>query len=72
MVETYSPNEEFGRWIDQLATPSRFGAKDRRGTANLIDPAARLRAAEATGALMVAAPAIPRATGSLVQPLFIQ
>jgi kynurenine formamidase len=46
-VENASPNDEYDRWIDELAARSRFGSGDRRGTANFIDPAARLRAAEA-------------------------
>jgi kynurenine formamidase len=47
VMDSNSPNDEYDRWIDELATRSRFGAGDRRGTANFIDAAARLRAAEA-------------------------
>jgi kynurenine formamidase len=40
-------NEEYARWLDDLAARRQFGAGDRRGTANLIDAAARRRAADA-------------------------
>jgi hypothetical protein len=40
-------NEEFGRWLDDIASRNRFGRGDRLGTANLIDDRARQRAAEA-------------------------
>ncbi len=36
-----------GQWIDELAATKRFGSNDRKGTANLIDDAARQRAASA-------------------------
>jgi kynurenine formamidase len=42
-----SANEEFGRWLDDIASRNRFGRSDRLGTANLIDDRARQRAAEA-------------------------
>jgi kynurenine formamidase len=43
---------DFRAWLDGVVPQGRFGAGDRIGTANLIDPAARLRAAGAiqTGA----------------------
>jgi kynurenine formamidase len=42
-----NPNESYAAWVDDLASRPRFGAGDRRGTANLIDDAARQRAADA-------------------------
>jgi len=42
-----SANEEFGRWLDDIASRTRFGRGDRVGTANLIDDGARQRAAVA-------------------------
>jgi kynurenine formamidase len=44
---TGNPNEDFGRWLDDIASRNRFGSGDRRGTANFIDERARLRAATA-------------------------
>jgi hypothetical protein len=40
-------NQEYGQWLDELTGRARFGPGDRRGTANLIDDAARRRGAEA-------------------------
>jgi kynurenine formamidase len=37
----------YTKWIEQLAERGRFGPRDRKGTANLIDGAARERAARA-------------------------
>jgi kynurenine formamidase len=39
-------NQVYGRWLDELTGRRRFGTGDRIGTANLIDPSARRRAAE--------------------------
>jgi kynurenine formamidase len=49
-----SANETYGRWLDELASRRRFGPDDLLGSANLIDAAARQRAAESmvTGASM--------------------
>jgi kynurenine formamidase len=41
------PNVEYRAWLDGLAARRRFGPADRLGTANLIDGAARTRAARA-------------------------
>jgi kynurenine formamidase len=45
-LSTQNPNQDYGRWLDDLAAGVRFGSGDRLGTANLIDAAARRRAAE--------------------------
>ncbi len=42
------PNTEYRSWLQARASRRRFGDRDRLGTANLIDPAARQRAASAT------------------------
>jgi kynurenine formamidase len=49
-----STNETYGRWLDELASRPRFGPDDLLGSANLIDAAARQRAAESmvTGTCM--------------------
>jgi kynurenine formamidase len=39
------PNATYQNWIDELSATARFGLGDRLGTANLIDTAARERAA---------------------------
>jgi kynurenine formamidase len=46
-VDQINPNDAYAHWIDELAGQERFGIGDRLGTANLIDGAARLRAASA-------------------------
>jgi kynurenine formamidase len=45
---TTDPNTVYRTWLRQLASRRRFGNRDRLGTANLIDAAARRRGAEAT------------------------
>ena len=42
-----TPNEVHGAWLEELARTASSGPGDRLGTANHIDPAARLRAASA-------------------------
>jgi kynurenine formamidase len=42
-------NAAYSAWIRELAARDRFGPRDRRGTANYIDEAARRRAAAAIG-----------------------
>jgi kynurenine formamidase len=44
---TSTANQRYAEWVDELAARNRFGSGDRIGTANLIDDAARKRAAEA-------------------------
>lgn len=62
-------NNRYGEWLDRLTGEARFGPGDRLGTANLIDRAARLRAAEAvsTGACISLARPIPTGEGTGVQ-----
>ena len=108
-------NESWQRWVRARAAAQRFGARDRLGTARLIDAAAKQRAAacvqsgrtpsqplaaihlliwgiglllvdncslsmaadalhearRATGALVVAALAVPGGTGCTVNPLLL-
>jgi kynurenine formamidase len=40
-------DEAYGAWLDDIAGHPRFGAKDRKGTANFIDDDARSRAVAA-------------------------
>jgi kynurenine formamidase len=47
-MTTTDPNPEYRDWLNSLAKGRRFGDGDRLGTANLIDEAARRRAAGAT------------------------
>jgi kynurenine formamidase len=46
-MSTTNPNDEYDRWIDELAKSAPFGPGDRLGTANYIDAAARQRAGDA-------------------------
>jgi kynurenine formamidase len=41
-----NPNTAYGEWLDELAREAPFGRRDRRGSANHIDGAARRRAAD--------------------------
>ena len=47
MTDENVANQEYGQWLDELTERKRFGEGDRVGTANLIDRAARARAAGA-------------------------
>jgi kynurenine formamidase len=55
------PNTEYRAWLRPRAAERRFGERDRLGTANLIDAAARRRAADATVEGRVASLARPLA-----------
>jgi len=44
---TSNPNDAYTDWLEAVAAAARFGPKDKLGTANYIDAAARRRAAEA-------------------------
>jgi hypothetical protein len=41
------PNEAYTGWLEEHAARLEFGPKDRKGTANDIDDAARRRAVDA-------------------------
>ena len=67
-------NESWQRSVRAKAAEQRFGARDRLGTARLIDAAAKQRAAacvQSGRTLVVAALAGPGGTGRTVNPLLL-
>jgi kynurenine formamidase len=63
-VSATDREEAYIAWLEQVAEDSPFGRRDRRGTANYIDDAARLRAAEAIRTGSVVALARPLQVGA--------
>jgi kynurenine formamidase len=62
-MTTTDPNADYRTWLSSLAGGRRFGDRDRLGTANLIDGAARSRAADAMvrgDAISLARPLVPQ------------